>query len=253
MEVHHHPHVPHQEKKWKQYFLEFLMIFLAVTMGFFAEGLRERISENKQEKEIMRTMTKDLAADIIAINETLKEEKEYIKTSDSLIMILGKTNLDQQDMKKVYRLSRFNMSYDAVTFNKIAISELKSNGGAKFIRNKKILKLITNYDLRSDEVVMQGKAVSDFSMKIIDQSNSFFDYRNFSKTGTIESGMNREKYAGNYHFLRNDPLQIRQFSNLIFMKGAIIASYNRMLENQKKEAIKLLKEIKLDYNINDRE
>jgi len=33
MEVHHHPHV--EKKKFKEYFLEFLMIFLAVTLGFF--------------------------------------------------------------------------------------------------------------------------------------------------------------------------------------------------------------------------
>jgi cell division protein FtsB len=38
MEVHHHPHV--EKKNFKEYFLEFLMIFLAVTMGFFAESIR---------------------------------------------------------------------------------------------------------------------------------------------------------------------------------------------------------------------
>lgn len=40
MEVHHHPHV--EKKNFKEYFLEFLMIFLAVTLGFFAESLREQ-------------------------------------------------------------------------------------------------------------------------------------------------------------------------------------------------------------------
>ena len=44
MEVHHHPHV--EKKNFKEYFLEFLMIFLAVTMGFIAENVRERITEH---------------------------------------------------------------------------------------------------------------------------------------------------------------------------------------------------------------
>src|ERR1700731_4697152 len=39
MEVHHHPDLHHEKKPWKEYFLEFLMIFLAVTMGFFAETI----------------------------------------------------------------------------------------------------------------------------------------------------------------------------------------------------------------------
>ncbi len=47
MEVHHHPDLHHKPKKWKEYFLEFLMIFLAVTMGFFAENIRENYVEHK--------------------------------------------------------------------------------------------------------------------------------------------------------------------------------------------------------------
>ena len=40
MEVHHHPH-KHHSKKWKDYLYEFLMLFLAVTAGFFVENRRE--------------------------------------------------------------------------------------------------------------------------------------------------------------------------------------------------------------------
>jgi len=42
MEVHHHPHV--EKKGFKEYFLEFLMIFLVVTLGFIAENIREEVS-----------------------------------------------------------------------------------------------------------------------------------------------------------------------------------------------------------------
>jgi hypothetical protein len=41
MEVHHHPDLHHKKKNFKEYFLEFLMIFLAVTPGFVAENIRE--------------------------------------------------------------------------------------------------------------------------------------------------------------------------------------------------------------------
>jgi len=39
MEVPHHPQI--EKKNFKEYFLEFLMISLAVTIGFFAESLRQ--------------------------------------------------------------------------------------------------------------------------------------------------------------------------------------------------------------------
>jgi hypothetical protein len=45
MEVHHHPHV--EKKNFKEYFLEFLMIFLAVTMAFIGENMRELLCDVK--------------------------------------------------------------------------------------------------------------------------------------------------------------------------------------------------------------
>ncbi len=66
MEVHHHPHV--EKKNFKEYFLEFLMIFLAVTMGFFAENIRESVSDHSKEKEYIAGIKKDLVADTSALN-----------------------------------------------------------------------------------------------------------------------------------------------------------------------------------------
>jgi hypothetical protein len=40
MEVH-HAHHPNQKKKISEYLLEFFMLFFAVTLGFFAENVRE--------------------------------------------------------------------------------------------------------------------------------------------------------------------------------------------------------------------
>ena len=40
MEVH-HSHHSMDKKSWKGYVLEFFMLFFAVTLGFFAENIRE--------------------------------------------------------------------------------------------------------------------------------------------------------------------------------------------------------------------
>ncbi len=73
MEVHHHPDIHHKPKKWKEYFLEFLMIFLAVTMGFFAESYREHLSDKHREKEYMKEIVANLKYDTLrcSINYTL--------------------------------------------------------------------------------------------------------------------------------------------------------------------------------------
>jgi hypothetical protein len=48
-EVHHHSQLEHKLKPWKEYFLEYIMIVLAVTTGFFADSLREHIYMTEKE------------------------------------------------------------------------------------------------------------------------------------------------------------------------------------------------------------
>src|ERR1700760_594445 len=63
MEVHHHPDLHHKEKPWKEYLLEGLMIFIAVTLGFFAESLREHIADKSKEHEIISALRNDIKRD----------------------------------------------------------------------------------------------------------------------------------------------------------------------------------------------
>jgi len=78
MEVHHHPQLEHKPKPWKEYFLEFIMIFLAVTMGFFAETMRENISESGKAKELAESLYKEVYTDSVTMHNRmmLREEKD---------------------------------------------------------------------------------------------------------------------------------------------------------------------------------
>src|SRR5579863_3537818 len=78
MEVHHHPNLNHEKKRWKEYFLEFLMIFLAVSMGFFAETIRENISESGKAKELAKSLYHEIYKDSIAMHDklVLREQKD---------------------------------------------------------------------------------------------------------------------------------------------------------------------------------
>src|SRR3569623_500802 len=91
MEVHHHPHV--EKKGFKEYFLEFVMIFLAVTLGFFAENIREHFVDKTHEKEYIHSFYEDLSNDErelpILINSI---ERQQLQTADSLQAILPGMN-----------------------------------------------------------------------------------------------------------------------------------------------------------------
>src|SRR3954464_6088157 len=86
MEVHKHPHHVTHKKKWGEYLLEFLMIFFAVTMGFFAEQIREGFVESRHEKEYMVSLVKDLESDTLQISSITKYRAAKIANLDSLLI-----------------------------------------------------------------------------------------------------------------------------------------------------------------------
>jgi hypothetical protein len=86
MEVHHHPHV--EKKGFKEYLLEGLMIFIAVTMGFFAEGLREHIGDRNREKDYMQSLLSDLRSDSADLKDDSVRATHQNKGLDTVIFAL---------------------------------------------------------------------------------------------------------------------------------------------------------------------
>ena len=54
--------------KIKKYFIEFLMIFLGITLGFFAENVREDYKIKKSMIQNYKALIDDLRADSLNIN-----------------------------------------------------------------------------------------------------------------------------------------------------------------------------------------
>src|ERR1700739_217421 len=83
MEVHHHPEV--EKKGFKEYLFEGLMIFLAVTMGFFAETIRENISESGKAEELAKSLYQEVYADSVtmqykmSVRHTKEGQLSYFK------------------------------------------------------------------------------------------------------------------------------------------------------------------------------
>src|SRR5579863_2215121 len=85
MEVHHHPKLNHEKKAWKEYLLEGLMIFLAVTMGFFAEQIREHHAEKERLHNYFASMVLDIQSNITALDSAISENSKMVSKYDSIV------------------------------------------------------------------------------------------------------------------------------------------------------------------------
>src|SRR5215467_12311091 len=98
MEVHHHPDLHHKRKKFKEYFLEFLMIFLAVVMGFMAENLREHFTDNRRTKQFATSLVHDLQIDIQRCDSTIIFFNYERLNYDTLLTLLNSSNASTNRM-----------------------------------------------------------------------------------------------------------------------------------------------------------
>lgn len=147
MEVHHHSNKP---KKVSEYFTEFIMLFAAVTLGFFAENLREHYVEKEREEKFIEIVHEDLLSDINALKKIHKRYQIRIKREDTLINLLSNPNFKRTN--DLYYLARINSIREFFHPSKNGFQQLKNAGGLRLIENIEVIKKIQAYENSIEEM-----------------------------------------------------------------------------------------------------
>jgi hypothetical protein len=145
MEVHHHPNV--EKKNFKEYFLEFIMIFLAVTMGFFAENIREHFVNKEKENQYIKSFYEDLSNDernLPALIESIRYSQ--LIPGDSLPALLSNASTTTR-ANNIYRFFRLIIRQQGigVFVTSRTIEQLKNAGEMRLITNKQIADNLVDY------------------------------------------------------------------------------------------------------------
>jgi hypothetical protein len=129
MEVHHHSHPTHGKKTWKNYFWEFLMLFLAVFCGFLAEYQLEHVVEHNREKEYMQSLIEDLETDSAQLDTYIGWRRNVDQDFDSLITLLKMPDRNEHAYG-IYLLSnRTTLRFGLPDISERTINQLKNAGG----------------------------------------------------------------------------------------------------------------------------
>ena len=86
--MHIHPHNK-AGSNFKEHFVHFLMLFLAVLLGAVAENLRENHIENNNEREYLTSLVEDLGQDTLRLNSCINSRLEKNVNAQKLISLLG--------------------------------------------------------------------------------------------------------------------------------------------------------------------
>jgi hypothetical protein len=155
MEVHAHTHTP--RKKWTHYLWEFLMLFLAVTLGFFVENQREHYVEHQREKQFMTSLYQDLKTDTLNMSILLGGKMAEIANYDSVFDIF-KSKKYLQETSNVYYFGRRLVNLRPFYPTDGTITQLENSGGLRLIRSRAIVDSIQSYKL----AISFLKSIQDF-------------------------------------------------------------------------------------------
>lgn len=245
MEVHVKPK-ENKEFKLNMFLYEFFIIFLAVSLSFIVENIRERYIEHHKEVQYINSLINDIKIDTLQLNKVINDNKKQIIGIDSLLRILEKSN-SIKIVNPIYHYTIFYMgTLSNFSHTDRTIVQLKNAGGLRLIQSKAASDSIVSYDGLVQDVEQNGEICLKSFYDILNLEKELLNFKVLRTT-------NFHKLLSNpdLKLLNNDPKKIDQYYNETLFYMALLNGYKIKLETLKGRATQLLKTLKSEYDIDD--
>lgn len=248
MEVHHsHHHTGHVKKKFQEYFSEFLMLFAAVTLGFFAENKREHYVEREREHQYMQSLYEDLKRDTAEIHSVRNQHIRQIGKLDTTINLLFEDHNSQSSIIKLYELNLGTLGNRGVKLVERTTAQLKNAGGMRLIENKKVSDQIAVYWHWAAYLQSYGETTEELKLRAREKSYSIF---NQSYYAVIERDISKNRVKPNAKLMTNDFYTLTEYANrLMHVKNSMKNVQLVLLNETEKVAVELMEELKNEYQV----
>ena len=254
MEVHHHSHSGHK-KKWTSYVLEFLMLFLAVFLGFVAENIREHKVEHIRAKDFARSLVADLQNDTAAIARYRKSEQQYVRICDTLIN-LSKTKLEGPNATKFTFYTRFTYWTAGVAWNRTTFEQIKNSGSLRYFKQPLLDKLM-KFDAVINDIESEFNDHETRGNNLLNSINAIMDpqmHQDVSRLflwslDTLSQSTLQHYLSYNIPSIENKRADITQLLNMIVVQQRNLRLGELKLVKAEELAGELIKEFEGEYGL----
>jgi hypothetical protein len=238
MEVHHHPDLHHKRKNFREYFLEFLMIFLAVTMGFLAESLREHFGDKEKEREYVSSLVQNLKDDTAMFHNVIRENKVKMDALGLLAGLRHKDMNDSANRRLLYKYSRWIGHYSMFRGNDATLLQLKNSGGLRYIRRGHAADSIANYAVEITYVYSAEQMYVQGTQAAIDAAEE-----------VVEFDLPGDGGADGWPVFTKDPRQWLVFFNKVYTEKGWTENYINNMAERLPLAERLLAFLQKEYDL----
>jgi hypothetical protein len=243
MEVHHHSHHP---KKWKEYITEFLMLFLAVSLGFMAENIREHQIEKQREIAYLQNVHEDLKLDLINIDDVISSNTIRLRAMDTLFQLINNNTITNEDVYYYIRNLALRATFES---SHVGLDQIKSAGGFRMVKNPEIISGIQEYERALDALNklenVRERTLEQARFKMAVVFEPTISYEMLVNQGQGDMRFNRPQKAD--EILQKNKQAVKELFNLVTFGLNSNRYLNRILSNQKKIGLKLDSAIVKEY------
>ena len=122
------------------------MLFAAVTLGFFAENVREHYVERHRERDYLAKIAQDLRTDIQAMDKSVPVEQARLAAGTRAMELYDSRTYTEQSGEFYYH-SRIFMIRSAFVHTNSGFLQVLHSGGMRLISDPKLLEGIQNYEV----------------------------------------------------------------------------------------------------------
>ena len=249
MEVHHHTHHP---KKISEYFTEFLMLFLAVTLGFFAENVREHQIEKEREVQLMKSMVADLNKNEILLKTQFDALTVRKISCDSLAYLLNAKDRDNYGADiymNARKLGYYGREYPLATRS---LDQLKNSGMFRLIQFTDVADSLSQYDNLKTQYEQAIKWFFEDVKNVQNENRLLFDAHIFEASTTYSNSYKFTpiRPTGNPKLLTYDNEKlIKYYNSIYYLKRnteTMMSLVNNLLNNTHQMKNLVLSKYKFD-------
>jgi hypothetical protein len=248
MEVHHHPDLHHNRKKFREYLLEFVMIFLAVSLGFIAENVREKISDREKEKHYVESLVNNLKDDTANFASAIAENTAKVDSLQKMVLLSRKSLADTAVRRALYHYVSWASHYSIFRSNDATMMQLKNSDGFRYIRRPHVADSIANYDNVLKYVYSSEELYVKASQEAMEAAAETIDF-SVGRDSTFMKSGERWNPGVMPPLLSTDPQKIHQLFNKMDLAWGWTDNYIRNMKERLPTARRLIAFLQKEYDL----
>jgi hypothetical protein len=233
------------------------MIFLAVTMGFFAESLREHITDNSRAKEYATTLYSDLKADTANLDKYLKRLNFCVANVDTLMQLLSANEPKDIPSGKLYWYGLFGGIQLSFAPHGATLLEMKNSGSLRFFTKPAINRMVAEYDQRLQSFKSTEQNELGIYTEVRKTKALLFNFKYNDAANTVTHRVYiKYNWASIDSFIRTNPpllstdkVVVNQFVELV--RSRFLKNQAQYADSLRHHAVGLIGALKKEYNLED--